>query len=168
MESSAPRVFKPGIVTRLLGWGLMLGFGGGVAALLAHVLLHHAQLPADELWSALGLGLFLSLLALLGAGVLRSCFVLGADYIDVVRPYGTKRFAVSDLAGFGTVIIVVNMVPLLHFRLYRAGPVEIAKIPVGFADRAEVERWFAQRLPRVDDPGSIMRPKPRFRDAANS
>ena len=65
------------------------------------------------------------------------------------------------------IVIVVNMVPMLHIRLYRAGPVEIAKLPVSFADRAEVERWFAQRLPRVDDPGSILRPQPRFRNNGN-
>ena len=161
----APRTFRPGLLLRVLGWGILLGFGGAVVALGAHVALHHAQMPSEEMWSALWTGLFFALLALLGAGVQRSGFVLGPDYIDVVRPYGTKRFAASELAGFGTVVIVVNLVPMLHIRLYRAGPVEIAKLPVSFADRAEVERWFAQRLPRVDDPGSILRPKPRFRDA---
>ena len=161
-----PRVFKPRIMMRLLGWGILLGFGGGIVALLANVATHYARLPAEELWSALWLGLFLLLIALLGAGVLRSYFVLGADYIEVVRPFGTKRFAVSELAGYGTLILVVSLVPMFHIRLYRAGPREIGKIPVSFSDRAEVEGWFAQRLPPVDDPGSIVRPKPRFRDAA--
>lgn len=164
---TAPRRFRPGLAPRVLGWAILVGFGGGVVALLGHVVLHHAQLPAEELWSALWTGLFFALLALLGAAVQRSYFTLGRDTIDVVRPYGTKRFRVADLAGFGTIVIVVNMVPMLHIRLYRAGPVEIAKLPVSFADRAEVERWFAQRLPRVDDPGSILRPQPRFRNNGN-
>jgi len=163
---ASPRVFKPSFFLRVLGWGLMLSFGGSLIALLVNVFRNFALLPADELWSALGMGVFLLLIALLGAGVLHTGFVLGPDYIEVRRPYGTRRFAVSELAGYGTLIIVVNLVPMFHVRLYRAGPVEIGKIQVSFADRAEVERWFAQRLPVVDDPGSIVRPKPRFRDAA--
>jgi hypothetical protein len=161
-------VFKPSVFLRATGWALLLTFSGCALALLVHVVRNYAQMPADELWAALGIGVFVLLIALLGAGVQRSGFALGADYVEVRRPYGSRRFAITDLAGYGTLIIVVNLVPTFHVRLYRKGPVEIVKIPVSFGDRAEIERWFAQRLPVVDDPGSILRPQPRLRDAGGN
>jgi hypothetical protein len=109
-------------------------------------------------------------------------FVLGADYIEFVRPYGTRRFAASELAGYNTLIVMFHLVPMFFIRLYRRREMssdllsldasvplkEVIRIPVSFADRAEVEGWCARRLAVVDSPGSPLRPKPRFRNTGKS
>jgi hypothetical protein len=148
---------------RTLAWLVALGAGAACAALAGYDLTHPDQ-EASELMASFGIGAFLLLIALGCAGLLRSGFRLGDDYIEVVRPFGTTRLAVGDLAGFGTLILSVNHVPTLYMRLYRAGPAEIAKLPVAVRDRAEVEAWFAARLPLVVDEGSLLQPRPRYCD----
>ena len=100
-----------------------------------------------------------------GIGILRTYFRLGADHIEIGRAFGATRFPISELGGYGILILTVNLVPSIYIRLYRFGPVELAKLLVSGRDLSEVEAWFALRLPVVVDEGSIVRPNPRYRDA---
>jgi hypothetical protein len=158
------RVFKPSFFKRALGWGLILTFGGMALALAIWLAPRLATEPPEEIWASLGLIVFLAMLASLGAALLRSYFALNDDSIEIVRPFRTSRFAVTSLAGFGKVQVIVNLVPLLNFRLYGEGLKQVAIFPVNLADEAEVDAWFRRRLPVVIDQGSPAFPKPRYRD----
>jgi hypothetical protein len=160
------RVFKPSIFKRALAWGMILVFGGLFVALLIFAVLNAARLPASELWSSAGLGLFLLLLALLGVAGLRTYFALDGDTVEFVRPFETRRFHVSELGGFGLLLMTVNGVPLLFVLLYGFGLKQVARIPVNLGQRTEVEHWFLARLPIVVDEGSAALPKLRYRDAS--
>jgi len=158
------RIYKPGFVPRALAWFLIAGSLGALAAVTIAAWSHRADIESSDLWAALAISAFLLLLCLGGVGLLRTCFVLGNDYVEIVRPFGTRRFAVAELGGYGVVIHVTNFVPIVYIRLYRNGPVEITRISTGARHHSEVERWFQQRLPVVIDEGSIARPRPRYRD----
>lgn len=165
-ETGERRVYRPSLLRRVLGWGFILVCGGALSALAGYVVGHWTTTSVEDRWAALGIGAFLLALALLGALSLRSFFVLGPDYVEIVRPFGTKRFTVSELGGFGLLTLVVNLVPLRHVRVYAYGPKEVTRLPLSLGTEAEVERWFRERLPLVVDGGSIALPRPRYFDAA--
>lgn len=147
-----------------LAWFLVIGSLVVIAAGTFAVWQGRTEITRSDAWAAAAIGVFLSLLCFGGVGLLRSHFVLGNDYVEIVRPFGTQRFAVSELGGYGLLIHMSLLVPTVYIRLYRDGPVEITRIATGAKYQAEVERWFRERLPLVVDRGSIARPRPRYRD----
>jgi hypothetical protein len=140
------RVFKPSLTKRILAWSIILI----CAPLLIADLVWAVQDGLDhDLGVNLVMGGFLLFLVLCGVALLRSYYVLTDDTIEIVRPYGTKVFRVTEL-GFNWLTIVINhVVPILTLRLYGFGLKNVGSIAVNLRDRKIMDEWFLARLPLV-------------------
>ena len=160
-----PKTYRPGKSKQVLAW-ILIGLALASAVAIAFGLVFHSNELADkDAMAAVGIGVFLAFLVACGVGILRSCFMLGEDYVSIVKPFSSTRLPIMELGGYGALILTVNFVPSTYIRLYRFGPRELAKILVSSRDWREVNAWFGARLPVVIDEGSMLYPKPRYRDA---
>ncbi|ATY33901.1 hypothetical protein CVN68_19685 [Sphingomonas psychrotolerans] len=80
------------------------------------------------------------------------------------RLFKRKSIPISDLAGFGQIIISVMVIPFQHLDLYDHKLNHIARLPVSLKDWPKAEAWFAERLRYVVNDGSHILPKLRFAD----
>jgi hypothetical protein len=157
-------VFRPTRYKRALAWGFLALSSCLHIALIGWLVLNWRTQPPDERWSGVGVAALLLFPVALAAAFLRSYFVLTPDAVEVVRPFGVRRFPVSGLTGYGWMTLVVNLVPMHQVRIYGAGLKMAAAIPVNGGDRGRVDAWFRRRLRLVVDDGSIAIPKPRYAD----
>ncbi|MER8982402.1 MULTISPECIES: hypothetical protein [unclassified Mesorhizobium] len=157
-------VFKTGSAKRTLGWLVCLGAAGALAAMIYGIFTHpEAQTPA-ELWSGVVIGVFLVGLMVAGIAVQYARWSIEGENIIYRRLFRNKTIPLSELAGFGQVIVVVVVIPFVHVDLYDRELKLIARLPVSLKDWPEAEARLAARLRYVVNDGSPALPKRRFVD----
>ncbi len=158
-------VFKTDLAKRTLGWLICLGAGGALAAMIYAIYRHPENQTPSELGSAVAIGIFLIGLMVAGIAIQYVRWSIEGETITSHRLFKNTVFPVSDLAGFGQIIVIVMVVPLQHVELYDHHMKHIARLPIGFRDWPKAEAWLAQRLRHVVNDGSPISPKLRFADA---
>jgi hypothetical protein len=157
-------VFRAGPAKRTLGWLVVLGAAGALAAMIYAILTHpEAQIPT-ELWSAAAIGAFLVGLMAGGVAVQYRHWRIEGETIVFRHHFKQKTVPVSELAGFGKIIIFVVGAPFTYVDLHSRELKLIARLPVSFTDWPIAEAWLADRLRYVVNDGSPMLPKYRFAD----
>ena len=157
-------LFKAGPGKKVLGWLVFLGAIVAFAAVIYGVLTHpSAQVPV-ELWSAAAIGVFLLGLMLTGVAIQHVSWSIEGDTIVYRRLFRTKTISLSELAGFGQIIIVMNLIPSVHLDLFDHDLKHKARLPVSLRDWPKAEAWLAARLRYVVNDGSPILPKYRFAD----
>lgn len=156
------RRFALSLPKRLFGCALAMAAIGTSGFLVWRIARDSAPPNAEDVCAAAFLLACLALVAVCGLMFIAFRLELENDAIVTHGIFRTRRWNVSELAGFGMLILVVNFVPFTYVRLYDDRLRNIARIPIASRHRAEIEAWFSTRLPRVVDAGSPARPRPRF------
>jgi hypothetical protein len=125
------------------------------------------QTPS-ELWSGAVIGAFLLGLMMAGIAIQYVRWSVEGDIIIYRRLSKTKTIPVSELAGFGKIIIVTVVIPFVHVDLYDHELKHIARLPVSRKDWPRAEAWLAAHFRYVVNDGSHILPKYRFADTPKS
>lgn len=158
-------VFRTGVAKRTLGWVVCLGAGVALVAMIYGVSIHLETQTSADLWSGLVIGVFLIGLMVLGIALQHTRWSIEGETVVFRTLFKSRTIPVSELAGFGTLFIVVAVFPLAHLDLYDCDLNLVARLPVGLKDRPRAEAWFASRLRPVVNDGSAALPRLRFADA---
>jgi hypothetical protein len=86
------------------------------------------------------------------------------ENIIYYRLFRNKKIPISELAGFGQIIVIVTTIPFTHVDLFDRELNLIVRLPVSHKDWPKAEAWFAGRLRYVVNDGSPILPKYRFID----
>jgi hypothetical protein len=86
------------------------------------------------------------------------------DTISYRRLFKSKTIRVSELAGFGQIIVVTGVIPSVHADLYDHDLKPMTRLPVSLKDWPKAEAWLAARLRYVVNDGSPILPKYRCAD----
>lgn len=159
-------VFRSGLIRRVVGWVVCLFCVGALVAMIYGILTHPESHVASELWSGAIIGVFLVGLFIGGISIQYAYWSIEGDEIIHRRLFRKKVIPISQLGGFGSTIMMVNLVPLTQIDLYDSAPKPITRLPVSIKDWPRAEAWLATRLRYVVNDGSPALPKFRFVDAA--
>lgn len=157
-------VFKTGWAKRALGWFVFLGAGAALIAMIYGLATNLETQTSADLWSGVVIGVFVIGLMVLGIAVQYTHWSIEGETVVFRTLFKSRTIPVSDLAGFGQLIIVVSVFPLAHLDLYDRDLNLVARLPVGAKDWPRAEAWFASRLRPVVNDGSAALPKLRFAD----
>jgi hypothetical protein len=157
-------VFKTGLAKRALGWFVCLGAAGALVAMMVAIYTHPENQTSEELWSGLIIGVFLIGLMVTGIAIQYVRWSIERQTIVFHGLFKNKTFPISELAGFGQVIIVFSLIPFVYADLYDRELKLIARLPVSHKDWPKAEAWLAGRLRYVVNDGSAVLPKLRFAD----
>ena len=157
-------VFKTGLAKRALGWLVCAGAVGALVAMVIAIYTHPENQTSSELWSAAVIGAFLIGLMVAGMAIQYVRWSIEGDTIIFHRLLRNKTIPVSELAGFGQMIIVFNLIPFIYADIYDRELNLIARLPVSHKDWPKAEAWFAERLRYVVNDGSPALPRYRFAD----
>lgn len=161
-------VFKTGLAKRTLGWLFCLGAGGALVTMTYVIYTHPQNQTAEELWSAVAIGVFLIGLMVFGVAVQHVRWSVEGEDIVYDRLFKKKTIPTSRLAGFGQIIVIVGAFPLQHVDLYDHELNHVARLPISLTDWPKAEAWLAGRLRYVVNDGSHILPKFRFADTPKS
>lgn len=157
-------VFRAGSAKRAVGWLVFLGAAAALVAMTYAIYTHPENQVSSELWSAAVIGVFLIGLMWAGMGTQRIRWAIEGENIVYHGLFKNKTIALSELAGFGQIAVIVGVFPLQHVDLYNRQLKIIARLPVSLKDWPKAEAWFAERFRYVVNDGSPALPKPRFAD----
>lgn len=160
-------VFKTGLVKRVLGWSVVLAFLGAMLAMIYGFMTHPESQTATELWSGVAIGVFLICLMVMGVAIQYIRWSIEGETIVFDKLFANKVIPISDLAGYGKLIIVMKVFPMAHIELYDRELNRIARLPVGLKNLPRAEAWLADRLRYVINDGSAALPKLRYADTSN-
>jgi len=157
-------VFRAGTAKRTLGWLVVLGAAGALAAMIYMIFTHPEVQTPTELWSAAAIGAFLVGLMVAGVAIQYRHWSIEGETIVFRHLFKRKTIPVSELSGFGKMMIVVVVAPFAHVDLYSRELKLVARLPISFKDWPIAEAWLASRLRYVVNDGSPALPKHRFAD----
>lgn len=157
-------VFKTGLAKRTLGWLVCLGAAGALIAMIYAIYTHRETQTSADLWSGVAIGVFLIGLMVTGIAIQYVRWSIEGENIISHGLFKNKAIPISELGGFGQIIIIVVAIPFQHVDLYDRQLNLIARLPVSLKDWPKAEAWFAGRLRYVVNDGSHVLPKRRFAD----
>jgi hypothetical protein len=161
-------VFKTGVAKRALGGFVCLGAAAALVAMIYGTFTHLETQTSADLWSGVVIGAFLIGLMVLGAAIQFTRWSIEGETVVFRTLFKRRTIPVSDLAGFGQLIIVASVVPLVHLDLYDSDLKLVVRLPVQAKDWPRAEAWFASRLHPVVNDGSAALPRLRFADTPRS
>jgi uncharacterized membrane protein YidH (DUF202 family) len=157
-------VFKTGPAKRTLGWLVFLAAAGAFLAMIYGIFAHRKTQTSADLWSGVAIGVFLIGLMVAGIAIQHARWSIDGENIIRHHLFKQKTIPISELAGFGRIIVVVVVIPLVHVDLYDRELNLVARLPVNHKDWPKAEAWFAEHLRYVVNDGSAALPKRRFAD----
>jgi hypothetical protein len=157
-------VFKTGFGKRTLGWLVCLGAAGALLAMVYAIYTHPENQIPSELWSAAAIAAFLIGLMVAGIGIQNVHWRIEGENFVYRGLFRKKTIPISNLAGFGQMIVSVVLIPFQHVDLYDHQLKHLVRLPVSFKDWPKAEAWLAERLRYVVNDGSHVLPKYRFAD----
>lgn len=125
---------------------------------------HRETQTSADLWSGIIIGVFLIGLVVAGIAIQYVRWSIERETIVLHRLFKNRTFPISELAGFGQLIIVFSLIPFVYADIYDRELNLIARLPVGHKDWPKAEAWLAGRLRYVVNDGSAALPKLRFAD----
>jgi hypothetical protein len=157
-------VFKTGVAKQTLGWSVCLGAAGALAAMIYAFCIHPENQTPAELWSGAVIGVFLIGLMLVGIAIQYARWSINGENIVCHRIFKDKTIPLTELAGFGRLIIIVAVIPLAHVVLYDSELKLVARLPISLDEWPRAEALLAAHLRFVINDGSAAFPKRRFAD----
>jgi hypothetical protein len=157
-------IFKAGPAKRILGLLVFLAAAVALVAMIYGIITHPEAQTSAELWSGVAIGVFLLGLMVAGIAIQYVSWSTQGDTISYRRLFKSKTIRVSELAGFGQIIVVTGVIPSVHADLYDHDLKPMARLPVSLKDWPKAEAWLAARLRYVVNDGSPILPKYRFAD----
>lgn len=155
-------VFRTGWPKRLFSWFVIIVGSVALIAVIDAMAARWATLPATEIWSGVGIGLFILCFVIAGFGIQDARWSIDGDVIRLNRLYRTRTIDLGGVAGFGETVFVVGVFPVAHIDLYDSALTPIARLPIDSRDLPRAEAWLSRRFRQVVDEGSAAFPKRRF------